>query len=237
MNARPQARRPRRRRAALVSAVAALTVVAAAGAGEYAARGLIRHRVLAAAPSLGGDPAVHPDGSALWDLLHRRIPRLDVSSDDALVGPLAHASVRAHLDGVRLGGTTARVAGSHAEVTVPTASIGAAVQDAVPSMPVGAVTTDPAAGTVVVTLGRGGIGRLTLRPTLDAGRVSFPVAELTLLGRSVPPERLGAAAHGLGPAAGPQRPYPLALRATTATVLPDGVRITLDGGPADLPAP
>jgi hypothetical protein len=162
-----------------------------------------------------------------------------VGSDHAGLGPLPDVAFRAHLDDVRLGGPgRGSVAGSRAEVTVSTRSIGAAVETAVraghPSMPVTSVDTDPAAGTIAVALGPGGLGRLTLRPAITGGRVTLTVASLTVLGRPVAADAIGSTGGGLGAGPGPQRPYPLGLAATTVQVLPTGMVITLKGGPSTL---
>lgn len=224
----------RGRRTRLLAAALALVLAAGAGAGEFTARQLIRSRIARAAPALGDTLTARTgDGSALWDLANRRIPRLDISSEDARLGPLPQAAVRARLDDVRLGGTTT-VARTHAEVTVPVRSLGAAVRAAAGSTPVGQVRTDPAAGTVEVALGQGGFGRLTLRPVIADGRVSLTVSSLTVLGRGLPPDDPGRGG-GWGPSDG--RPYPLGLRAGSVQVLADGLRVVLDGGPGTVSAP
>ncbi|GAA4996673.1 LmeA family phospholipid-binding protein [Kitasatospora paranensis] len=232
----------RRHRVATAAGVA-LAVLCAAGAGELTARDLLRDRIAGAAPALGGDVTVGgAGGSVLWDLMTRHIPRLDVGSDHAGLGPLPDVSFRAHLDDVRLGGPgRGSVAGTRAEVTVPTGSIGAAVEAVVrathPSMPVASVDTDPAAGTVTVALGPGGVGLLTLRPAVTGGRVTLTVASLTVLGRPVAADALGGPGGlggGLGALPGPQRPYPLGLTATSVRTLPTGLTITLKGGPSTL---
>ncbi|MFD0262861.1 hypothetical protein ACFVH7_31870 [Kitasatospora indigofera] len=246
---------PRGRRAAPLAAALALLLVAGAGAGEFTARQLIRSRIARLAPALGDSlTARTAGGPALWALAHRRIPRLDLSTEDARLGPLPQVTVRARLDDVRLGAATS-VAGTHAEVTVPVRSLGAAVRAAAGSVPVGQVRSDPVAGTVEVALGQGGLGRLTLRPVIADGRVSLTVSSLTVLGRAVPPGSLGSAgglgsADGLAGAGGPAgadgtggagglgaadgRPYPLGLRAGSVQVLPEGLRVVLDGGPGTL---
>ncbi|MGW6846451.1 LmeA family phospholipid-binding protein [Streptomyces sp. NPDC054958] len=219
-----------------ITATVLLLAVLATGAAEYTVRGVIHSRVLKAAPGLGDDVAVGVAGGwALWDLAHESIPRLDVSSDDAQVGRLSQVRVRARLDDVRLGGTTT-VAGTHADVTVSTQSLAAAIRAAVPSVAVAAVTTDPARGTVLADVGPGGLGRLTLRPVLADGKVTLAVDGFTLFGRSVPTDRLGIAAGGLGPQAGAPKDYPLGLVATSAEVRPDGLHVALTGGRSTLPS-
>ncbi|MFI1400438.1 LmeA family phospholipid-binding protein [Streptomyces sp. NPDC020681] len=229
-------RRTLRRRPALtITTAVALAAVAAAGTGELTARHMIRSRIATAAPALGDTLTVSTGGSwALWDMTQQHIPRLEISSDDAHLGPLPQVSVDARLDDVRLG-DEARVSSTHAEVTVPTYSIGAAVQAAAPAAAVSSVATDPAGGTIAVGLGPGGQGQLTLRPAIVDGKVLFSVDGLTVFGRAVPPSRLGSIGSGLGAGAGAQEGrYPLGLKATSLRVGEDGVRVTLIGGPSTL---
>ncbi|MER6446719.1 hypothetical protein [Streptomyces venezuelae] len=224
----------RRRTLLTVTAAVTLAAVVAAGVAEYAVRHHIHGRVAKAAPGLGDDVAVGlPGGWALWDLANESIPRLDISSDDARVGRLSHVRVRARLDDVRMG-TTTTVGGTHADLTVSTQSLAAAIRDAVPSVAVAAVTADPAQGTVLADVGPGGLGRLTLRPVLADGKVTLAVDGLTLFGRSVPADRLGIGAGGFGPQAGAPKEYLLGLAATSAEVRPDGLHVALTGGPSTL---
>ncbi|MEU9133684.1 hypothetical protein AB0D08_37290, partial [Kitasatospora sp. NPDC048540] len=108
----------RGRRATAVTVAVALTAVLAGGAGELTARTLIRDRVAGAAPGLGGLTAT-TGGSALWALVDRHLPHLDIGSDDAHAGPLSGLSVRARLDDVRLGGPARfAAAADHGDVLV-----------------------------------------------------------------------------------------------------------------------
>ncbi|MCX5015442.1 DUF2993 domain-containing protein [Streptomyces sp. NBC_00555] len=226
----------KRRLTKTVTVTTAVALVAALGTGaaEFTARNVIENRIAAAAPALGNDVAVGVAADwALWDLARENIPRLDISSDDARLGRLAQVRVRARLDDVRLGGR-ATVGSTHAEVTVPTQSIGAAIRAAAGSVPVTAVTTDPEKGTVLAAVGPGGAGQLTLRPVLADGKVTLAVDGFTVFGRSVPASRLGMGSGGLGSEPGAPKEYPLGLRATSAEVQPDGLHVTLTGGPSPL---
>ncbi|MEU2832842.1 LmeA family phospholipid-binding protein [Streptomyces lavendulae] len=217
-----------------VTSAVAVVAVAATAAAESAADAVIRHRVAKAAPGLGDAVTVGVGGDwALWDLAHGSIPRLDVGSDDARVGRLSGVRVRARLDDVRLDGR-ATVGGTRAEVTVSPGAIAGAIRAAAPSVAVASVTADPAAGTVLAAVGPGGAGQLTLRPALADGKVTLAVDGLTVFGRSVPAGRLGLDRLAPGPDAG--RAYPLGLRATSADVRPDGLHVSLEGGPGPLPA-
>lgn len=217
-----------------VTSAVAVVAVAATAAAESAADAVIRHRVAKAAPGLGDAVTVGVGGGwALWDLAHGSIPRLDVGSDDARVGRLSGVRVRARLDDVRLGGR-ATVGGTRAEVTVSPGAIADAIRGAAPAVAVASVTADPAAGTVLAAVGPGGAGRLTLRPALADGKVTLAVDGLTVFGRSVPADRLGLDRLAPGPDA--RAAYPLGLRATSAVVRPDGLHVSLEGGPGPLPA-
>ncbi|WP_079407190.1 LmeA family phospholipid-binding protein [Streptomyces sp. 3211] len=217
-----------------VTATVLLLAVVGTGVAEYTVRGVIQNRVVKAAPGLGADVAVGVAGGwALWNLAQGSIPRLDISSDEARVGRLSHVRVRARLDDVRPGDTTT-VGGSRVQVAVSTQSLAAAIREAVPSVAVGRVTTDPAQGKVLAEVGPGGVGRLALRPVLADGKVTLAVDALTLFGRYVPTDRLGIGEGGLGPQAGAPKEYPLGLAATSAEVRPDGLHIALAGGPSVL---
>ncbi|MFR9795057.1 DUF2993 domain-containing protein [Streptomyces sp. MS06] len=215
--------------------VAAVVAVLAAGTGELAARHLIRERIAGKAPGLGDVSVAESGSSALWDLLHRHIPEVEVSSGDAALGPLTGVGVSARLHDVALDATPT-VASTDATVTVPEAAIADAVRAKAPSVTVDSVTADPAAGTLTAAVGAGGLGRLTLEPLLSDGRVTFTATSLTVLGRELPVDSLGQGASGAGTGDGEFRPYPLGLRATSLAVTQDGVRITLHGGPSKLTA-
>ncbi|WP_405803862.1 DUF2993 domain-containing protein [Streptomyces sp. NBC_00210] len=211
-----------------------LVAAVATGAAEFTARNMIQNRIAEAAPSLGDNVAVSVAGGwVLWDLAHKNIPRLDIRSDDARLGPLSQVSVHAQLDHVRLGGT-ATVESTHVQVTARTQSLAAAIQAVAPSVPVASVTTDPAKGTILAAVGLGGAGQLTLHPVLKDGKVTLAVDGLTVFGRSVPTSRLGMGNGGPGSAPGAQKDYPLGLKATSVHVQPDGLHIALTGGPSTL---
>ncbi|MFE0625523.1 LmeA family phospholipid-binding protein [Streptomyces sp. NPDC058864] len=230
------ARRWRRAGTVPVAAVALTALIG--GAGELIARGVVHHRVAAAAGrALGVAPdrvTVDTGGPALSALAHRRLDRVEAVGDDVTVGRLPGASVRVRMDDVRFGGTPT-VAATHAQVRVPAGSLragpGSGGTDGGP--PVTAVLPDPAAGTLTLELG-GGIGRVTVRPVLRDGRVAVGVTGAEILGRAAAPavvDRIERRLAGRAPGAR----YPLALRATSVDVTAEGLRVTLDGGRATLP--
>ncbi|WP_405922273.1 DUF2993 domain-containing protein [Streptomyces sp. NBC_00122] len=217
-----------------VTTAVLLVAVVATGAAEYTARNRIRDHIAQAAPGLGDDVAVSASGDwVLWDLAQESIPRLDISSDDARLGPLSQVCVRARLDDVRLGEKTT-VGSTHVQVTASPQSIATAIRTAAPSVPVTTVTTDPANGTVLAAVGPGGVGQLTLRPVLADGKVTLAVDGLTVFGRSVPTSRFGMGDGALGTERGALKEYPLGLKATSVHVRPDGLHVTLTGGSSTL---
>ena len=213
-----------------------LVVVLAAVTGELVAEHMIRDKIAGKVPSLG-NVSVSENGSlALWDVLHKHIPELDITSSDATIGQLTQVGVSAQLDDVALGATPT-VTSVHAEINVPTQSIADAIQAKAPSVKVSGVTTDPAAGTVTAAIGPGGIGQLTLKPALTDGKVTFSTTSLTIMGAPVPLSMLGQAGSGLGSGPGTQQAYPLGLKANSLTVGSTGVQVTLIGGPSALQDP
>lgn len=227
----------RRTRTVLVASVA-LTALTG-GAGELVARGVVHHRVAAAA---GHALGVAPDrvavdtggGPALSALAHHRLDRVEVAGDGVTVGRLPGASVRVRLDGLRFGGAPT-VASSHADVRVPAGSLrarsGSGGADG--GLPVTDVVPDPVAGTLRLELG-GGFGRVTIRPVLRDGRVVVTVTGAELLGRAAAPAVVDRIERRLADRA-PRARYPLALRATSVDVTSGGLHVTLDGGRAALP--
>ncbi|MFE0462389.1 LmeA family phospholipid-binding protein [Kitasatospora sp. NPDC058965] len=226
----------RGRRRAVVAVLLLGSLVAAAGGGELTVRRLTRDRIDRAAPALGGGLAVDEPGSALWHAVDGRIPRLDITARNAQVGAVGGLGVRVRLRDLRPGHGRTAVGSSSAEVAVPTGSIAAAVRARIPSLPVAGVTDDPAAGTVTVVLGAGGLGRIVLRPQLTGGRVGLGVTGASLLGRPLPSDRVGQLAAALD-AATAGRPYPLAMTATALRVTDDGLRVTLTGGATTVSTP
>jgi hypothetical protein len=228
----PRLALPRRRRAVAVATVLAVMALTAAGTGEYAAGRLIRDRIAAAAPGLGADLSVTEAGSALWDVVRQQIPRLDLTSDDATLGRLGPVDVQVRLDDVRFGGSAPTVGDASAAVTVPLQSVADSVQAAVPSATVDGVTADPAAGTLRVMLGPGGVVQLTLRPSLTDGRVGVTAVSADIFGEAMSADRLATLTSGLDRRA--QHAYPLGLRATSVQVDADGLRVELTAGPGPI---
>ncbi|MFJ4677559.1 MULTISPECIES: DUF2993 domain-containing protein [unclassified Kitasatospora] len=231
---RPATRGARATRAAVL-AVAALAAVA--GGGEAVTRHVLESRIASGVEkSLDTRVTVDTgDGPALLALIDRHLGRVTLSADDARLGPLPGASVRVTLDDLHLA-EPATVSEVRADVTIPADSLARAVGDSDQGVPVSGARTDPAAGTLLLSVGPNGMGRLTLKPALADGRVTVTATELQLLGRTVtgpPLDRINArltARHR-------QADYPLSLEPLSLTVTPTGLALTLASGPTTLKHP
>ncbi|WP_052849053.1 LmeA family phospholipid-binding protein [Streptomyces avicenniae] len=230
------ARRPRRRTVRVTAVVLAALLLLATGA-EVLARTVLHRRIAEAAErSLGDGADVSTGGLALAAAVTGRLPYIEVSGDAATVGRLGGVRVQARAEDVRAAGPGATAARTHAEVTVPTAAIGRAARSGDRGLPVGDVTADPAAGTLTVALGDGGLGHVTLRPVLRDGRVSTEVAGAEVLGIPLPAGTTDRIADSIGDLGG-DGAYPLGLRPTTVGVTDEGIHVVLDGGPTRLETP
>jgi hypothetical protein len=205
-----------------------------AGGAELAARELIRDRVGdAAGRSVSGDLAVDfGDGPALTALTGRHLDWVTVHGDAVGLGRVRGAELDVRLTDVQPGDSVGR---SHAEVRLPTASVLATAQSAVHRLPVTDAVADPAAGTFRLTVGRGGLGQVTVRPEVRGGRVAMDVTGAEFLGMAAPEGLLDRLRENVGdPVGDDPEGYPLGLAVTTLTVGPDGLYVALDGGPSPL---
>ncbi|MFH0522315.1 DUF2993 domain-containing protein [Streptomyces sp. M41] len=215
--------------------VTLIALLLTTGAAELGARGLLESRITDAAErALGPGSDVDIEGGpALAALLQRHLDAVTVSSDDATVGRLPDVSVAARLEDLRLEGDSATVTRTEADVTIPAVSLRTLTAASGGRLPVSAVHPDEAAGTLTLTLGQGGVGRATLRPEIEQGRVALRVDSAEVLGRPVPAATADRIQAGLS--AHTDRTYPLALKATSLDVTATGLKVTLKGGRTRLP--
>ncbi|MFI2303940.1 LmeA family phospholipid-binding protein [Actinacidiphila glaucinigra] len=223
----------------LMSALVA-TPLLLTGTAELIARSLIHHRIEnSAAKYFGSDVDIDISGLALVDLMTRHLNRVEISSDNLRLGKVSGASMKAQLNDVRFGGGSAggSVISTHAEIQMSSDAILNMVKSSARQLPVTSVTPDQASGTLELGVG-GGMARIDIRPDIQKGRVEFTVTGAEIMGRPASEARVDKLKDKLGNAggAGSKQAYPLALKATSATVTNTGVRITLDGGPTDLKA-
>ncbi|MFD5010750.1 LmeA family phospholipid-binding protein [Streptomyces chartreusis] len=225
----------RRHRAAALSSTALAVVLLIATTTELVARTLLHSRMASVAgTALGKGTTVDIEGGpALLALFDRHIDAVTISNDHAALGRITGVSVHVRLEDLRLtadrAGTVAR---SHADVTVPAASLQRMAGTSDGGLPVTAVRLDEQADTVTLDLGQGGLGQATLQPRLQDGRVTLRLAEVEILGRPAPPGMVDRIQDRLTSRNGVD--YPLGLKATTLDVTATGLAVGLDAGPTRL---
>ncbi|WP_432197136.1 LmeA family phospholipid-binding protein [Streptomyces sp. bgisy027] len=226
----------RRHRAAALTSAALAVVLLTATAAELVARTLLHSRLAAVADTaLGKGTAVDIEGGpALLALFDRQIDAVTISNDHAVLGRIPGVSVHARLEDLRLtadrSGTVAR---THADVTVPAASLQRMADTSDGRLPVTAVHLDDQADTVTLDLGQGGLGQATIQPRLQDGRVSLHLADVEILGSPAPPRLMDRIQDRLTSRNGAD--YPLGLKASTLDVTAEGLAVGLDAGPTRLP--
>ncbi|MFJ8140913.1 DUF2993 domain-containing protein [Streptomyces sp. NPDC096013] len=225
----------RRRRVLSVTAAALTLLLLATAAAELAARTLLHSRLSAAVGrTLGRDTDVDIDGGpALLDLFERHLDAITVTSGDARLGHIPDVSVHARLDDVRLTGNhSGTVARAHADVEVPAASLQNMTTQTGGRLPVTGVRLDDQAGTITLDL-QGGLGRATLQPLLQDGRVTLRLEDAEILGSPAPAAVVDRIQHGLTNRT--DAAYPLGLKATAVDVTSTGLTITLDAASPGCP--
>ncbi len=235
---RVRRRATRRGRITRTVALSVTAVLGLAGVGEAAARHVLESRMAdGVGRALGTRVTVDTGaGLALPALLGRRLGHVTLSGDNARLGRLTGASVRITLEGVDLAGPTRTVAQARATVTIPAGSLAEAIGDSGPGLPVSGARTDPATGTVLLALGPGGTGRLTLKPVLVDGRVTLAATDLQFLGRAITGPQLDRINTRLAER-DERSDYPLSLTPVSLTVTPAGLALTLASGPTELRHP
>ncbi|MFJ9348221.1 DUF2993 domain-containing protein [Streptomyces sp. NPDC101237] len=161
-------------------AVAALL----ATTGELVARGVVDGRISGRLRARIGVNQVHLGGSALLGLARGRFDRVRVTGSDARIGRIDGASVDLRLTDVVVRGAP-RVGRLRGEITVPADAVARSLERDARGPAVSGVTADPAHGTLVISVG-GGLGTVTVRPSLQDGRTAFELVDARVLGRPAP---------------------------------------------------
>ncbi|MFF6979258.1 LmeA family phospholipid-binding protein [Streptomyces sp. NPDC008343] len=226
----------RRHRAAAVTTLALAALLLTTTVAELAARTLLHNRLTAVAGrALGKGTTVDIEGGpALLALFDRHIDAVTISNDHAALGRIPGVSVRARLEDLQLtadrSGTVTR---THADVTVPAASLQRMAEMSDGRLPVTAVHLDDQADTVTLDLGQGGLGQATLQPRLQNGRVTLHLADVEILGSPAPPRLVDRIQDTL--TSRNAADYPLGLKASTLDVTTTGLAVGLEAGPTRLP--
>ncbi|MFE7122609.1 hypothetical protein [Streptomyces sp. NPDC057617] len=82
-------------------------------------------------------------------------------------------------------------------------------------------------------MGPGGVAEVSLRPTIDAGRLTFALDAVNVFGRPAPDQYRQTIEERL-PNGSRQKAYPLGMSMTSVQVTNSGVRVTLRGNPTEL---
>ncbi|RSS81937.1 DUF2993 domain-containing protein [Streptomyces sp. WAC06614] len=234
----------RRRGPALWLSGAAAGLALLAGTAEYGATRVVEGRIEDALRPRLGPTEADLSGPGLLAVARGRVDAAEVTGHDVAFGRITGASVDLSLHGVTTAGDgRATVASVRGRITVPAGAVRASLAAGDRALPVGAVTTDPASGTLRLGLGPGGAATVVLRPELRDGRLSFDLAEATLLGRPAPERLVGAVREELAAAEG-RRAGPggadaalPGLRAEAARVTDRGVEVTVRGTDLHLAPP
>ncbi|MFD4531708.1 DUF2993 domain-containing protein [Kitasatospora sp. NPDC059803] len=232
-------RRPTTRRGRITRAVVlpVAVVLALAGGGEAVTRHVLESRI---ADRMGKALATRVTvdtgaGPALLTVLDRHLDHVTLGADNAHLGPLTGASVRITLDDLHLA-EPATASDVRATVTIPADSLAETIRDSGQGVPVSSTRTDPATGTLLLALGPGGMGQLTLKPALAGDRVTITATSLQFLGRTITGPQLDQINTKLT-ARKQQADYPLSLKPVSLTVTPTGLALTLASGPTTLKQP
>ncbi|MEU8712077.1 DUF2993 domain-containing protein [Streptomyces sp. NPDC048663] len=174
-------RRPHGRRI-LVSAVVLAALLA--GTAELVARGMVDGRISGRLRTRIGANQVHLGGSALLGLARGRFDRVRVTGSDARLGRITGASVDLRLTDVTVRGAP-RVGRLRGRITVPADAVARSLERDARGPAVSGVAADPAHGTLVISV-RGGLGTVTVRPSLRDGRTAFELVDARVLGQPAP---------------------------------------------------
>jgi hypothetical protein len=122
-----------------------------------------------------------------------------------------------------------------ANITWTSQGIQETVQDSIPIIGslVNSVSTDPSAGTIVLT-GAFGLGTVTVKPQVSNGELNLEVNKVTAMGAVVPHETAQAALNTFTSAM--IKNYPLGIRADSVHVTNDGVVAHFSTRNASIPA-
>ncbi|MDT4963875.1 MAG: LmeA-like phospholipid-binding [Pseudonocardiales bacterium] len=225
-----RARRPRLRRAVVISA-AVLGVLLVTG--EFVARTVVGNKLTHAVRSALGGHATVGIGTqlALIDAMTQSIPKLSIHATQVTMCPLKNVAIDATLNDVHRHGNAFAVSGSHAQAVLAPQALGAMLGKGKPGTNV-TVVPDAAQQVLQVHAG-GGLLSLDERPELVGNTIRFTPIGASFGGLSIPPSMLGQLA---GNAAGVQMKLPslpLGMALDAVQVTPGGVAVIASGHEAE----
>ncbi|MFK0150482.1 DUF2993 domain-containing protein [Streptomyces sp. NPDC090493] len=178
-----------------MTAAAVVLVVLLAGTAELVVRGLVGERLSGRLRARIGVNQVHLGGSALLGLARGRFDRVTVTGEDARLGRLTGAAVDLRLTDVDVRGTP-RVGRLRGRITVSADALARSLGQGAQGLAVSGVSTDPAHGTLVLSV-HGGLGTVTVRPLLRDGWAAFGLVDARVLGQPAPAGVVGAIEEAL----------------------------------------
>ncbi|MEU2616848.1 DUF2993 domain-containing protein [Streptomyces sp. NPDC007157] len=226
-------RRARSRPRTAVAAVTVLALAGAAGAAELTVRGRMADRFATAAEKrLGETPDVGLGGTpALWQLARGICPEVELEADGASVNQFHDLDIDARLRDVRPRAGVVTVRSTTVDVGIGTGSL---TGDQLRQMN-GTMAADPASGRLIVRAGPGGAVTIPLKPSLHGTSIEITPEQPTFNGNPLPEalsEKLTEKARRTVELAD----LPLELKPQRLTVTDDGLSLSLRGGPATLDA-
>jgi hypothetical protein len=221
-------RRPTRRgRLILAGALAACLLAATA---ELVTRHVLEDKIAAAVGRELSGPVSASIGltPALIDAAAGQIPGVTISAPSTTLCGLHDVTATATLADVSRSHGTVATHGASVSVVLTPATLAGQLRNKYPNV---AVTTDPAAQTLLISLGRGGLVQIQERARLDGHTLRLAPAAISVLGRTLPPtaritSKLTVSRSLTG--------LPLSLTPRAVSVSADGLRLDLAAGPSRL---
>lgn len=221
-------RRPRRRHRIILASTLAVCVLAAAA--ELVTRHVLEDKITAAAGKKLSGPVSASIGltPALIDAATGQIPGVTISAPSTTLCGLHDVSATATLTGVSRSHGTVTTQSTSASVVLTPAALAGQLRRKYPNV---AVTTDPAARTVVIGLGQGGLVQIQERASLNGHTLQLAPAAISVLGRAqAPTAQITSKLTVRRSLAG----LPLGLTPRSVSVTPSGLRLDLAAGPSRL---
>lgn len=231
----PTAPKPKRRKALVISLVVVAALVVALVGGELFVRQRATSCMESQFQSQLGSPV---DVGLSWkpillQMADKSIPYVTIDSSGSTFGPAKGMQVKARANDIEVTDSpdsSGTIGSSTADVTWKTEGILATLQSQPLGGMVSAVTTDPSAGTLKISVG--GFADLTVRPAVQNGQVEVETVSAAILGLGLPTALVDGVVQTLTDSL---QQYPLGMAPTTLTITDDAVAVHLEGGQYVMP--
>lgn len=231
----PAAPKPKRRKALVITLVVVAALVVALVGGELFVRQRATSCMESQFQSQLGTPV---DVGLSWkpvllQLADKSIPYVTIDSSGSTFGPAQGMQVNARANDIEVTDSpdsSGTIGSSTADVTWKTDGILATLQSQPLGGMVSAVTTDPSAGTLKISVG--GFADLTVRPAVQDGQVKVETVSAEILGLGLPTALVDGVVQTLTESL---QQYPLDMAPTSLTLTDDAVDVHLEGGQYVMP--